>query len=147
MDSEWESLRLAAKAADRDKAFREHWPSVEAQLRQWGYPSWGIAQVHFVLSSGGTVNAAVEALGSEEEATPAGRARASSLQRLARRRGFAVRRRPSAPSPRPIAPGRWMIVDPRSGRIVGGSGATGQPGMTLDDVEAWLTRDAEHDPA
>ena len=62
MNSEWECLRLAAKATDRDKAFREHWPAVEAQLRQWGYPSWGIAQAHLVLSSGGSVNEAVEAL-------------------------------------------------------------------------------------
>ena len=29
MDSEWECLRLAAKAADRDRAVRDHWPAVE----------------------------------------------------------------------------------------------------------------------
>ena len=46
MNSEWECLRLAAKATDREKAFRDHWPAVETQLRQWGYPSWGIAQAH-----------------------------------------------------------------------------------------------------
>jgi hypothetical protein len=34
-------LRLAAKAADRGKAFAEHWPAVRAQLEQRGYSSWG----------------------------------------------------------------------------------------------------------
>ena len=55
MNGEWDCRRLAAKATDREKAFRERWPAVEAQLRQWGYPSWGIAQAHLVLSSGGSV--------------------------------------------------------------------------------------------
>ncbi len=41
MNSEWDCLRLAAKATDREKLFRDHWPAVEAQLGQWGYPSWG----------------------------------------------------------------------------------------------------------
>jgi hypothetical protein len=61
MNSEWECLRLAAKATDRETAFREHWPAVETQLRHWGYSSWGIAQAHLVLSSGGSVNEAAEA--------------------------------------------------------------------------------------
>ena len=34
-------LRLAAKAANREKAFAEHWPAVRAQLEQRGYSSWG----------------------------------------------------------------------------------------------------------
>ena len=96
MNSEWDCLRLAAKATDREKAFREHWPAVEAQLRQWGYPSWGIAQAHLVLSSGGSVNEAVEALRSDEEVTEAGRARVRWLRRLAHRAGA---RAPQAPPP------------------------------------------------
>ena len=86
MNSEWDCLRLAAKATDREKAFREQWPAVEAQLRQWGYPSWGIAQAHLVLSSGGSVNEAVDALRSDEEVTEAGRARVQWLRRLAHSR-------------------------------------------------------------
>jgi hypothetical protein len=95
MNAEWGCLRLAAKAADREKAFREHWPAVEAQLRQWGYPSWGIAQAHFVLSTGGSVNDAVEALQSDEEITETGRARVHRLQSMARRHGLALRRYPA----------------------------------------------------
>lgn len=34
-------LRLAAKAADREKAFAEHWPAVRAHLEQRGYSSLG----------------------------------------------------------------------------------------------------------
>ena len=89
MNSEWGSLRLAAKASDREKAFREHWPAVETQLRQWGYPSWGIAQAHLVLSSGGSVNEAVEALRSDEEVTrsrPRARASAPANRRPSRAR-------------------------------------------------------------
>jgi hypothetical protein len=59
-------LRLAAKAADREKAFAEHWPAVRARLEQRGYSSWGIAQAHLVLSQGRSVDEAVEALHTEE---------------------------------------------------------------------------------
>jgi hypothetical protein len=83
MNSEWGSLRLAAKASDREKASRERWPAVETQLRQWGYPSWGIAQAHLVLSGGGSVNEVAEALRSDEEVTQAGRAHVRRLQRIA----------------------------------------------------------------
>jgi hypothetical protein len=76
-------LRLAAKAEDREKAFREHWPAVEAQLRQWGYASWGIGQAYFVLSGGGSVNEAVEALRADELITDAGRDRLHRLRRMA----------------------------------------------------------------
>jgi hypothetical protein len=84
MNSEWECLRLAAKAADREKAFRQHCPAVEKQLRQWGYPSWGIAQAHLLLSTGASVNEAAEALRSDDEIIEAGRARVRRLQRMAR---------------------------------------------------------------
>lgn len=141
MNSEWECLRLAAKAADREKAFRDHWPAVETQLRQWGYPSWGIAQAHLVLSSGGSVNEAVEALRRDDEVTQAGRARVRRLQRIARRHGLALTRSARPPSPRPVRSGCWVIVDRRANRIVAPAGRTGRPAMNLDEVEAWLTRE------
>jgi hypothetical protein len=140
MNSEWDCLRFAAKATDREKAFREHWPAVETQLRQWGYPSWGIAQAHLVLSSGGSVNEAVEALRSDEEVTEAGRARVQWLRGLAHQQGLALRRHPHPPFQSAISPGGWMIVDQRSNSIVAGAERTGRPNMSLDDVEAWLTR-------
>ena len=140
MNSEWGSLRLAAKASDREKAFREHWPAVETQLRQWGYPSWGIAQAHLVLSSGGSVNEAVEALRSDEEVTQAGRARVRRLQRIARRHGLALTRSARPPFPRPVGSG-WTIVDPRTNSIVAPTESTGRSAMNLDEVEAWLTRE------
>ena len=139
MNSEWDCLRLAAKATDREKAFREHWPAVEAQLTQWGYPSWGIVQVHLVLSSGGSVNEAVGALRSDEEVTEAGRARVRWLRRLAHEQGLALRSTPSTIS-RATGPGGRMIVDQRSNSIVVGTTRTGKPNMSLDDVEAWFAR-------
>ena len=141
MNSDWGSLRLAAKASDREKAFREHWPAVETQLRQWGYPSWGIAQAHLVLSSGGSMNEAVEALRSDEEVTQAGRARVRRLQRIARRHGLALTRSARPPFPRPVGSCRWTIVDPRTNSIVAPTETTGRPAMNLDEVEAWLTRE------
>jgi len=141
MNNEWECLRLAAKATDREKAFRDHWPAVETQLRQWGYPSWGIAQAHLVLSSGGSVNEAAEALRSDEEVTQAGRARVRRLRRIARRQRFALRRSTRRPFPRQIPSCRWTIVDPRTNSIVAPTERTGREAMNLDEVEAWLTRE------
>lgn len=138
MNSDWGSLRLAAKASDREKAFREHWPAVETQLRRWGYPSWGIAQAHLVLSSGGSVTGAVEALRSDEEVTQAGRARVRRLQRIARRHGLALTRSARPPFPRPVGAG-WKIVDPRTNSIAAPTESTGRSAMNLDEVEAWLT--------
>ncbi len=141
MNSEWECLRLAAKATDREKAFRDHWPVVETQLRQRGYPSWGIAQAHLVLSSGGSVNEAVEALRSDEEVTEAGRARVQRLRRIACRRRLALRRSARPPFPRPVGSFCWTIVDLRTNSIVAPTERTGRPAMNLDEVEAWLTRE------
>jgi hypothetical protein len=56
----------------------ERRPSASAgrrSRRSSGTGSWGIAQAHLVLSSGGSVKEAVEALRSDEEVTEAGRAR------------------------------------------------------------------------
>jgi hypothetical protein len=141
MNTGWESLRWAAKATDRETAFRENWPVVAAQLRQWGYSSWGIAGAHGVLSSGGSLNEAAEALRSEEEMTAAGRARVRRLRRIAARRGFALRRSARTPFPRNIPACRWTIVNPQSNSIVAPADSIGRRAMNLDDVEAWLTRD------
>ena len=34
-----------------------------------------------------------------------------------------------------------MIVDPRTNSIVAPTESTGRPAMSLDEVEAWLTRE------
>ena len=139
MSIDWESLRLAAKAADREKAFREHWPAVAEQLRQWGCSSWGIALAHRVLSSGGSVREAVEALHSDEESTEAGRARVQRLKQMACQQGFALWR--SNPAIPPTIGSRWTIVDPGTHNILAPTERTARPAMNLDDVEAWLTRE------
>lgn len=137
MGSEWECLRLAAKASDREGAFRDHWPAVEAQLRQWGYPSWGIAQAHRVLSSGGSVTEAAKALRNDEALTEAGRARFRRLERIADRWGLALRRS-AGQALRPVGSCCWTIVDPRTNTIVAPTESAGRPAMNLDEVEAWL---------
>ena len=62
MPSEWEGLRLAAKAADRAKAADELWPEFETRLRKLGYSSRGIAHAFSLLSGPGTVAEALRAL-------------------------------------------------------------------------------------
>lgn len=59
-----------------------------------GLPLVGIGQAHLVLSSGGSVNEAVEALRSDEEVTEAGRARVQWLRRLAHQQGLALKTPP-----------------------------------------------------
>jgi hypothetical protein len=55
-------LRLAAKAADREKAARLEWPAFEERLRELGYGPRAIAHAFRTLSGPGTVAAALEAL-------------------------------------------------------------------------------------
>jgi len=55
-------LRLAAKAADREKAARQEWPAFEERLRQLGYGPPAMAHAFSILSGPGTVNEALEAL-------------------------------------------------------------------------------------
>jgi hypothetical protein len=55
-------LRLAAKAADREKAARQEWPAFEKRLKQLGYGSRAIAHAFSTLSGPGTVAEALEAL-------------------------------------------------------------------------------------
>lgn len=55
-------LRLAAKAADREKAASEMWPAFEERLRQLGYGSPAIARAFSALSGPGTVDEALAAL-------------------------------------------------------------------------------------
>ncbi len=62
LESLRESLRLAAKAADREKAAEELRPDFEKRLRELGYGSLGIAQAFSLLSGPGTVAEALEAL-------------------------------------------------------------------------------------
>jgi hypothetical protein len=59
---EFESLRLAAKAADREAAARRQWPAFEKRLRELGYEPRAIAHAFSTLSGPGTVAEALEAL-------------------------------------------------------------------------------------
>jgi hypothetical protein len=55
-------LRLAAKAADREKAARQEWPTFEKRLRELGYGPRAIAHAFSTLSGPGTVAEALEVL-------------------------------------------------------------------------------------
>jgi len=55
-------LRLAAKAADREKAARRQWPAFEERLKELGYGPRAIAHAFRTLSGPGTVAEALEAL-------------------------------------------------------------------------------------
>jgi hypothetical protein len=59
---EWESLRLAAKAADRAKAADKLRPDFESRLKVLGYSPLGIAHAFGLLSGPGTVAEALEVL-------------------------------------------------------------------------------------
>jgi hypothetical protein len=54
-------LRLAAKAADREKAARQEWPAFEERLTKLGYGPRAIAHAFRTLT-GGTVAEALEVL-------------------------------------------------------------------------------------
>ena len=60
--SEWESLRLAAKAADRAKAADKLRPDFENRLKALGYAPGGVAHAFSLLSGPGTVAEALEVL-------------------------------------------------------------------------------------
>ena len=57
-----ESLRLAAKAADRGKAAQQEWPAFAERLKRLGYSPRAIARAFSILSGAGTVAEALEAL-------------------------------------------------------------------------------------
>ena len=61
-ESEFEDLRLAAKAADRGKAAKQQWPAFEKRLRELGYSSLAIAHAFSTLSGPGSVAEALEVL-------------------------------------------------------------------------------------
>jgi hypothetical protein len=63
---EWESLRLAAKAADRAEAAEQLRPAFEARLTALGYTPRSIAHAFRVLTAG-TVAEALEALERERD--------------------------------------------------------------------------------
>jgi hypothetical protein len=64
-------LRLAARAADREKAAREEWPAFEERLTKLGYGPRAIAHAFRTLT-GGTVAEALEVLSdmSRPESSP-----------------------------------------------------------------------------
>jgi hypothetical protein len=71
--------------------------------------------------------------------------RENRLRRMAERQGLRLeksrRRDPSA-----IGYGRYMLTNPwNSNAVIGpeGVGPTGEPNWTLDDVEAYLTREGK----
>jgi hypothetical protein len=55
-------LRLAAKAANREKAARQEWPAFESRLRDLGYSPRAIVHAFSTLSGPGTVAEALELL-------------------------------------------------------------------------------------
>jgi hypothetical protein len=55
-------LRLAAKAADREKAARQEWPAFQERLTELGYTPRAIAHAFSTLSGAGTVTDALEVL-------------------------------------------------------------------------------------
>ena len=133
-------LRLAAKA-DREKAFADRWPAVKAQLEQRGYSSWGISQAHQVLSQGGSVGKAVEALHTKEpERIPTTltreQQREQQLHRTALQQGLWLRKSIRGDE-RARHFGTYGLYDKRDVMAVG-SPETGY-GLSLDDVEAALT--------
>ena len=61
-EGEFESLRLAAKAADRGKAAEREWPVFEKRLRELGYGPLAIAHAFSTMSGPGSVAEALEVL-------------------------------------------------------------------------------------
>jgi hypothetical protein len=57
-----DSLRLAAQAADRERAAEELRPAFERRLRVLGYDGRAIAHAYRVLTGPGTVSEALERL-------------------------------------------------------------------------------------
>jgi hypothetical protein len=58
----WDSLRLAAKAADREEAAEELRPAFEKRLKELGYGPGAIARAFSTLSGPGTVAEALAEL-------------------------------------------------------------------------------------
>ena len=59
---EWDSLRLAAKAADRENAAEKSRPAFENRLRELGYSPLAIANAFSTLTGPGSVAEALEVL-------------------------------------------------------------------------------------
>lgn len=64
-------LRLAAKAADAEKAAEQQWPAFEKRLRQLGYSPLAIAHAFRTLAGPGTVPEALEELKRADPRSPA----------------------------------------------------------------------------
>jgi hypothetical protein len=73
-------------------------------------------------------------------ATTSEKVRENLLRRVADRQGLALRKSRTR-DPRAIDYDRWMIVSLIPGRPDIGTGPTGKPTMTLDEVEANLMGD------
>jgi hypothetical protein len=71
-------LRLAAKAADREKAARQEWPAFEERLKKLGYGPRAIVYAFRALSGPGTVAEALEVL--NDMSPPASRPVALSFE-------------------------------------------------------------------
>jgi len=60
-------------------------------------------------------------------------AREAKARRAAQKAGYRLQKRD----------GLFLIVGDEHNAVVGGAGVNGEPSWTLDDVEDWLTGDAE----
>ncbi len=59
---EWDCLRLAAKAADREKAAEPLWPAFEERLTELGYSPLAIAHAFAALAGPDSVEEALAEL-------------------------------------------------------------------------------------
>jgi hypothetical protein len=71
-------------------------------------------------------------------AARAEKVRENRLRRMAAHQGYVLVTSWTR-DPRATGSCRWLIVDPSTNTVV--AGASDRPSMTLDQVEAWLTRD------
>jgi hypothetical protein len=69
-DGGFANLRLAAKAADRQKAACDQWPTFEARLRALGYGPRAIAHAFSALSGPGDVPQALQVLKHTDRSSP-----------------------------------------------------------------------------
>jgi hypothetical protein len=72
--------------------------------------------------------------------TESEKVRENRLRRMANRQGLGLSKSRTRDF-RAIDFDRWMIFDIITNTIVAGTGGTGRPNMTLDEVERYLTED------
>lgn len=148
---EWDSLRLAAKAADRGKAAEPLRPAFEKRLREWGYSPLAIAHAFSALTGPDTVEEALAELKENarlegivpvpldfdvverEPALPAGH---SLTITGVERDGCGIRityeiRPPLSPGPRPPRVETRDDCDQQSGGLGGSIGLAGSKDCTI----------------